>query len=155
MTRYLGWLVAAFAFTIAPLAASGSDWTYWRGPSQTGFSPDTGLPSKVDGNIVWKAPFAGRSTPVVMDNRVYLINYQADKVNVNGKDEDVPATILERVVCLDAKNGKKLWQHAFPVFHTDVVTSRLGWTNMTADPETGYLYAHGSQGLFMCLDTKN
>jgi outer membrane protein assembly factor BamB len=154
MKRHFGWLLVAFTFAIVPLSASGSDWTHWRGPLQTGVSPDKNLPDKVDGNVKWKSPYGGRSTPIVMNDRVYLINYQADKTNVNGKEEDVPETILERVLCLDAKTGKKIWQHTFPVFHTDVVTSRLGWTNLVADPETGYLYAHGTQGLFMCLDSK-
>src|SRR5207247_5773458 len=82
-------------------------------------------------------------------------NYEADKVKVGDNFEDVPETIVERVMCLDAKDGKKIWQHTFPVFHTDIVTSRLGWTNLAADPATGYLYAHGTSGLFMCLDGKN
>jgi outer membrane protein assembly factor BamB len=109
----------------------------------------------VDENVVWRKPHGGRSTPIVMKDRVYLINYQADKVKANGKEEDVPETILERVLCLDAKTGDTIWQHTFPVFHTDVVTSRLGWTNLAADPATGYIYAHGTQGYFMCLDGKD
>ena len=57
-------------------------------------------------------------------------------------------------MCLDVESGKKVWEHTFPVFHTDIVTSRLGWTNIAADPPTGNIYAHGTQGLFMCLDGK-
>ncbi len=91
----------------------------------------------------------------MLNGRVYLINYEADKVKVGNKLEDVPATIRERVMCLDAKTGKPIWQHTFPLFHADVVTSRLGWTTLTADPATGYIYAHGTQGLFMCLDGKD
>jgi outer membrane protein assembly factor BamB len=152
MTRHFGWLIVAFSLAVTPLTSTASDWTQWRGPWQTGVSPDTKLPDKVDGNVIWRKPFGGRSTPIVMNNRVYLINYQADKLKVGDKEEDIPETILERVMCLDAKTGDKIWQHTFPVFHTDVVTSRLGWTNLAADPTTGYVYAHGTQGLFMCLD---
>ncbi|MBI3822007.1 MAG: PQQ-binding-like beta-propeller repeat protein, partial [Planctomycetes bacterium] len=69
--------------------------------------------------------------------------------------EDVHETIQERVMCLNADTGAKVWQHTFPVFQTDIVTSRLGWTNLAADPATGNIYAHGTQGTFLCLDGKS
>src|SRR5207244_1282374 len=121
-----------FSFFLFPFSLSASDWTHWRGPWQTGVSPDTNLPDKVDGNVIWRAPFGSRSTPIVFNERVYLINYEAEKVKVGEKEEDVPETIRERVMCLDAKTGKKIWQHTFPLFHADIVTSRLGWTNLAA-----------------------
>jgi outer membrane protein assembly factor BamB len=155
MTRHFGWLLVAFSLALIPLTGSASDWTHWRGPSQTGVSPDKNLPDKIADNVIWRAPFGSRSTPLVMGDRVYIINYTAEKTKVGDRIEDVQETIQERVMCLDAKSGKKLWQHTFPVFHTDIVTSRLGWTNLAADPSTGYIYAHGTQGLFICLDGKD
>ena len=58
----------------------------------------------------------------------------------------------ERIVCMDAKTGKVLWEQQFNVFHTDIVTSRLGWAPLTADPETKKIYAHTSGGFLVCLD---
>ena len=55
-------------------------------------------------------------------------------------------------MCFDAKDGKVLWEHKFNVFLTDIVSDRLGWTNLAGDPETGNIYAHGTQGLFFCFD---
>lgn len=153
MTRKLAWLMWCIA--VLPLTASASDWSHWRGPWQTGASPEKNLPDKFAGNVLWKAPFGSRSTPLVLGDRLFIINYDSDKVMAGGKEEDVAETIQERVMCLDAHSGKKLWQHTFPVFQTDIVTSRLGWTNLAADPVTGYIYAHGTQGLFMCLDGKD
>jgi outer membrane protein assembly factor BamB len=147
-------MIAFFVVAVLPLAGFASDWSHWRGPWQTGVSPDTGLPGNVADNVLWRAPYGGRSTPLVLGDRLYMINYQADQLKVGNKVEDVPESILERVLCLDANTGKKIWQHTFPIFHTDVVTSRLGWTNLAADPVTGYIYAHGTQGLFICLDGK-
>jgi outer membrane protein assembly factor BamB len=149
MMRRFTWALLLSA--ICSLSASASDWPNWRGPQQTGFSPDTGLPAKIEANILWKKAYGSRSTPLVLGDRLYLLNYDADK---NKDGSDVHETIMERVLCLDANTGKKIWQHTFPVFHTDIVTSRLGWTNLAADPATGYIYAHGTQGLFMCLDGK-
>ena len=148
--------VAAFFLCLA-FPASASDWANWRGPFQNGVSPDKNLPDKfsIRGNVIWRAPYGSRSTPLVLNGHVYFINYDADKVKVGGKEEDVAETIQERVMCLDAKTGNKIWQQTFPVFHTDIVTSRLGWTNLAADPATGFIYAHGTQGLFFCLDGKD
>ena len=147
--------IVLIAFAFVTFTASASDWTHWRGPWQTGVSPDKGLPDKVEGNVIWRAPFGCRSTPLVFNDRVYVINYDAATVKVGGKEEEAPESIRERVMCLDAKTGKKIWQHTFPIFHTDIVTARLGWTNLAADPATGYIYAHGTQGFFLCLDGKD
>src|SRR2546430_7506072 len=53
--------------------------SHWRGPWQTGVSPEKNLPDKVQGNIIWRAPFGCISAPLVLNERVYLINYDADK----------------------------------------------------------------------------
>ena len=53
-------------FVVAP--SVGSDWAEWRGPARDGISHETGLPSKWSPtglNLSWKAPYGGRSGPVV------------------------------------------------------------------------------------------
>lgn len=147
--------------------SAAADWYHWRGPQQTGVSPEKDLPDSwsadpnaANSNLVWKAPYGCRSTLLVMNGRVYIINYAIEKkkelILVKGKNEEVlkdnPETIQERVMCLDADTGKVLWEHKFNVFHTDIVTVRLGWTNLAGDPKTGNIYAHGTQGLFFCFD---
>jgi outer membrane protein assembly factor BamB len=145
--RILALLLVALGTTSLP----ASEWYHWRGPWQTGVSPEKDLPAKwspdpsePDSNLVWKAPYGCRSTPLVMNGRVYLINYTSEK--------DQPETIQERVLCLDADTGKKVWEHNFNVWHTDIVTVRLGWTNLAGDPATGNVYAHGTQGLLFAFD---
>ncbi len=152
-------MLACVAFAISEPFAGAADWYNWRGPWQTGVSPETNLPAKwspdpkaEDSNLIWSAPYGCRSTPLVLGGRVYMINYTAEKVKTPEGEKDRPETIEERVMCLDADTGKVLWQHTFPVFHTDIVTVRLGWTNLAADPKTGYVYAHGTQGLLFCFD---
>jgi outer membrane protein assembly factor BamB len=123
----------------------GGDWLHWRGPEQNGVARDTGLPaewSPTGKNLIWRAPYGGRSTPVVLGDRVYIIN---------GADPNT-VTEQERVMCFNAKTGEKLWEYRFNIFHTDIVTNRVGWANLAGDAETGYVYAHGIQGLFLCLD---
>ena len=63
--------IAAAMATVAP--AWSGDWTYWRGARQNGTSTETGLVStwSPEGeNLIWKAEFIGRSTPVVVDGMV-------------------------------------------------------------------------------------
>lgn len=148
-------LLLVAIFTTA--SAHAGDWTNWRGPFQTGVSPETGLPSTFDPNtgenIVWKRDVGSRSTPLVMKGRVFVFNYTAEKEKAaGGAIKDKGATIQERMMCLDAETGKTIWEYAFPLFHTDIVTVRLGWTNPVADPATGYVYVHGTQGFLLCLD---
>jgi outer membrane protein assembly factor BamB len=129
------------------VSSPAGDWTHWRGPQQNGYSPETGLPASwsPDGeNLAWKAPYGGRTTPIVMNGRVYLINDAKDPAN--------PLTEQERVMCFDADTGNKLWEHRFNVFLTGIVSDRVGWTNICGDPETGNVYAHGVQGLLFCFD---
>jgi outer membrane protein assembly factor BamB len=136
----LAWLSAA-------LPARAADWLHWRGPEQTGVSRDTGLPETWspakpgENNLIWKQPYGGRSTPVVSRGRVYIINSAGEGIREQ-----------ERVMCFDAKTGTVLWEYRFNVFLTDIVTNRVGWANLAADPETGNVYAHGTSGLFFCFD---
>ena len=120
--------------------ATCADWASWRGPACTGVSFETNLPSSAN-EILWRAPYGGRSTPVIVDGRVFAINLAGEGV-----------TEQERVLALDLETGKRLWEHRFNVFHTDIPNSRVGWANVVADPETGYVYAHGVQGMFFCFD---
>ncbi len=142
-------IIVTFSFFLFPFSfASGADWLHWRGPLQTGFAPDKDLPAKwsldpsaADSNLFWKAPYGGRSSPLVMNGRVYFMNSVGEGLNEQ-----------ERVLCLDADNGKLIWEHRFNVFFTDIVSARLGWAAMAGDPETGYVYGHGVQGLLLCFD---
>src|SRR5262249_25824011 len=85
------------------------DWWHWRGPTANGVSPETGLPEKFsldatapNSNLIWRAPYGCRSTPLVMNGRVYLINNAGEGVNEQ-----------ERVLCLDADKGTLIWEHKF------------------------------------------
>ena len=136
----------ASLFTLCS-TAEGGDWIHWRGPEQNGVSRETGLPDSFDpklgpkGNVVWQAPFGGRSAPLVMDGKLYLIQGTGAGI-----------TEGEQVVCLDEKTGKLLWTFRVNVFHTDIVSSRLGWTTLTADPASKNVYAHTTAGLILCLN---
>ena len=127
-----------------PMCAIAGDWPTWRGPNQDGTSAETGLIStwSVEGeNLLWQADFIGRSTPIVLNDRVYVIGRV-------GSD----TTEQERIACFDAETGELIWNYQFNVFHTTISFNRVGWTSPVGDSETGNIYVHGVQGLFFCFD---
>jgi outer membrane protein assembly factor BamB len=135
-------LALAWAVLASPISAG--DWPSWRGPEENGVSRETGLPSTwspTGENLIWKAPYGGRSAPVVLGGRVYVINLAGEG-----------PTREERIMCLDAERGRVLWEHRFGVFLSDIPATRVGWASPVADPETGNVYAHGVQNTFLCLD---
>ncbi|HCP84769.1 MAG TPA: hypothetical protein DIT88_10245, partial [Planctomycetaceae bacterium] len=127
------------------------DWTYWRGPFSNGTSSEVGLIDDFDpnggegSNVSWKRDdLGGRSTPIVMNGRLYMVV------------RDKPGTEQERekVVCLDAATGEDIWENVFNVYLSDVPDTRVGWSSVVGDPETGNLYALGVCGVFQCLDAE-
>ena len=125
------------------------DWAFWRGPSYNGTSVETGLIDDWDprggegSNVAWRREdLGGRSTPIVMNGKIYLLTRAEPETSREG----------ERVVCLDAVTGKTVWENRFNVFLSDVPDTRVGWSSVCGDPETGYVYALGVCGYFQCLD---
>ena len=126
---------------LANSPVGAEEWPYWRGPRSNNVSEETGLPSRWTRggeNMLWRADWAGRSTPAVFDGRV-CASGRADRR-------------FEVVGCWNAGDGKKLWERRFPVYNTTIPFSRVGWASVTADPETGYLYAQNGDGHLLCLD---
>ncbi len=69
-----------------------ADWTHWRGPEQTGVSREHDLPDQwfpnpkaENNNLIWKQPYGGRSTPIIMNGRVYFMT--TDEMYCIGKKE--------------------------------------------------------------------
>src|SRR3984885_13295909 len=128
---------------LAQQIGSVGDWPDWRGPDRDGITREKGLPEKwsLDGqNVAWKAPYGGRSTPVVLGDHLYL-------ENTSSKGE----TEQERVLCFNADTGKLLWEYKFNLFQSDVPAHRVGWASPAADPETGNVYVFGVNNLLTAL----
>jgi outer membrane protein assembly factor BamB len=130
-------VLATLVATQSPAAVTG--WLSWRGPDQTGMSRETGLPDKVDPkNPLWRADFPGQSTPVIANGKLYMMGYLGEAV-----DPD----LQEGVACFDAETGKKLWQHLYNDFISDTIYLRYATSTPVIDPETGNVYAQGTQGI--------
>ncbi len=136
-------------FAAPAQAADSLDWPHWRGPRYDGVSTETGLIDDWDSeggpgsNVLWSSEeLAGRSSPIVMNGRVYTIVRNEPGTTKEG----------EKVVCADAVTGKILWENRFGVYLSDVPDTRVGWSSCTGDPATGHIYSLGVCGIFQCLD---
>jgi len=122
------------------------DWPHWRGPEMNGISRETGLVDhwSPDGeNLLWKnSDVAGRSTPIVLRGKLYLLTRNHPGTTKEG----------EKVVCLDAATGKQIWENAFNVYLSDVPDTRVGWSSVVGDPQTGNVFALGVCGYFQGMD---
>ena len=134
---------------VPPRPVDPLDWPGWRGPEQNGISRETGLIDRwdpdggADGNVLWKnTELAGISSPIVLGGKLYTIV----------RDQPDTKREMEKVVCVDAATGKKLWENKFYVYLSDVPAERVGWSSCVADPTTGRIYALGVCGYFQCID---
>ncbi len=150
MARKFSFPATALFVLVAPallsLPANAAGWASWRGVQADGVSPDAGLPetwSPEGENLLWKAPYGGRSTPIVLDKRVCLIRLAE------------PETVerwQEQIVCLDADTGAVVWEHRYNVFQTDIPHHRVGWASLVGDPASGNVFAHGVEGMVIAFD---
>ena len=125
--------------------AGANGWLNWRGPHQNGVSDETGLPAdlEVDGakkNLIWTRDIPGRGHAVIANGRVYAWGYRGD-----GPD------LQEVLQCLDEKDGKVLWEHAYNDYLSDTVYSRYTVGAATVDGETGNIYLMTTNGGVKCF----
>jgi outer membrane protein assembly factor BamB len=143
-------VVLAAGFVTSFLRAG--DWPEFRGPTGQGQYQGGVLPVTWDGkkHIVWKQeiPGAGWSSPIVCAGKIYLTT--ALPISERGaNDQSLQA------LCLDAKNGKNLWQKE--VFRQDgtkapPIHGKNSHASATPLIAGAKLYVHfGHQGT-ACLD---
>jgi outer membrane protein assembly factor BamB len=135
--------ISACMFSAVVMAG---DWPDWRGPNEdrhydgpplvTSFDPESGE------NIVWRHDEGGISSPVIMGGRLYTLVRHAPETPEEA----------EKVICLDARTGKKLWENIFNVYLSDVPAERVGWSAVVADPASSTVFAHGVCGVFTAID---
>src|SRR5262249_45411184 len=101
-TRFSVGFITVAGFFLCVINSTAGDWTQFRGPGGAGVSDETGIPTtwSEKENIRWKADLPGRglSNPVIAGGRVYV-------TACSGHEQQ-----RLHVLCLDVRNGKKLWE---------------------------------------------
>lgn len=132
-----------FAATLALTGITqANDWTNWRGPLQNGVSLEHYTEAgKLADKPAWTYDVHSRGTPVIFEGKVILWGYK-------GETSD----LVELITCLDAKTGKKLWEHEIQDYLSDSIYNRYSIGAPTVDPETKRIYLVSNAGLFYCWE---
>ncbi len=151
-------------------AAAVENWPQWRGPGGQGVSADAGVPTEwaPDKNVLWKAelPGTGMSSPIVWGDRIYLTavlegdvvpgqravkhrqGQEVDWIHPDSVAADKKHTF--KVVALDAKSGKILWDRtAYDGTVFDARHRRSSFAGPTPVTDGSMVYAYfGPEGLY-------
>jgi outer membrane protein assembly factor BamB len=148
----LGLACAAVALWVSSAAAD--DWPQWLGPRRDAVWGEKGLATAFpkDGpKVVWRVAIGeGYAGPAVVKGRVYITDRkkkEADPKNPPAKGT-LPGT--ERVVCLNAADGKEVWAHSYDCPYANVSYPSGPRTTPVIDGDR--LYTLGTMGDLLCLD---
>lgn len=145
---------AALLLALVSLApALGDDWPQWMGPQRDNVWRETGVIDafpKGGAKVIWRVPVAGGyAGPAVAAGRVYVADFVRKGDLPEGNFERNGFEGTERVLCLDAKSGKELWKHEYPVRYT---VSYPAGPRCTPLIHEGKAYTLGAEGHLFCLD---
>ena len=126
----------------------GADWPHWRGPNRNDTTPEASGwragRSWVEAKIWRRSVGLGSTSPVIADNRVYVMGWQ------NGRDH---------VLCLDAGAGRTVWEVTYPCprYGRFSIGDKGYYAGPSAtpefDPATGLLATLSIDGDLVCWDT--
>jgi outer membrane protein assembly factor BamB len=126
-----------------------ADWPQWRGPNRDGTWTETGIVSSFPSKGLipkWEVPVGfGYSTPVVSSGKLYLSDLVAEKRIVH-----------ERVLCFNARSGKRVWITQHDTSAPDWVFSPAQMRGPGSTPiiHNGRVYALSMFFGLECLDAR-
>ncbi len=127
------WLLCAVAYP--------SDWPQWRGPNRDGvWSEDSIVTELPTGQLPvrWRTEIGpGYSGPTVAAGRVFVMDRQTA-----GRE-------TERVLCLDAATGKRVWCHEYPCAYEKVQYTAGPRASVTIAQDLAF--SLGTMGHLFCL----
>src|SRR5437868_3669209 len=119
---------------------ASADWPQWRGANRDAKATDFKAPAEWPKELkpAWKAPVGdGVSTPALVGDRIYVFSRENDN---------------EVTRCLDAKDGKEIWQDKYPA--PPVQGPDAGYSGPRSSPAVsdGKVVTLGVHGTVSCLD---
>jgi outer membrane protein assembly factor BamB len=129
-----------FIFTVSP----SQEWPDWRGVNRDGEWKETGIVKQFTGKTIplkWSVPCGpGYSGPTVSGGRVYLT------------DREEKPEPKERVLCVDANNGKVIWTHSYASQYGNV--SYPNGPRASVVISEGKAYSLGTMGHLYCFNAQ-
>jgi len=139
---------------ILSTSVMAEDWPQWMGTNRDGRWNETGTIDAfpADGaKILWRKPLSGGyAGPAVVNGKVNVFDYVREDGKL-GNNPGVRAKFNgeERLQCLDAKTGEKVWEYKYPCPYALSYASGPRCTPTVID---GMVYALGAEGNLTCLD---
>jgi outer membrane protein assembly factor BamB len=135
-----------FVTRSANVTASTSDWPQWRGPERDGTSQERGLLKQWPAGgpkLLWQVNDIGDgySTPAVVGKRIYLMS------NRGMENEFVQA--------LSTQDGKPIWTTRVGNVGNPDQNPPYPKARSTPTVDGNFIYALGSDGDLVCLETKS
>jgi len=152
--RHTGSLFSLWICGLLVSLAGAEDWPQWMGPERDGTYRESGVVTSIGESglpIKWRAKVeGGYSGPAVAGNRVYLTDYRV----VSGTPVSDPMARpeldgFERILCLDATTGDKIWQHEYR--RTYSISYPAG-PRATPTVDNGQVFSLGAEGDLIALD---
>jgi outer membrane protein assembly factor BamB len=149
-------LSAACCLLLAAVSlARADDWPQWLGPQRDSVWRESGiLKSFPNGGppIRWRTPVGpGFSGPSIANGKVYITDRQLPAGVVTGGNpfERTNSPGIERVLCLDEKDGHVLWKHQYECVYT---VSYPAGPRVAPLIDGGKVYSLGAEGNLFCLN---
>jgi outer membrane protein assembly factor BamB len=137
-------LILVFPGVFLFISSASQDWPDWRGSNRDGKWKETGIVKifKTDKiPLKWSIPCgAGYSGPTVSGGKVYLTDL-IEKPEAS-----------ERVLCVDANNGKVIWTYSYACQYGNV--SYPDGPRASVVISDGKAYSLGTMGHFFCFDSQ-
>jgi outer membrane protein assembly factor BamB len=127
------------------LPARGADWPQWRGPGRDSVWREQGLPDRFPADGLskrWRQPIGGGYAGIaVAAGRVYTMDRQTEPREV------------ERVLCFNARTGKRIWIQEYPVSYGKMQYGNGPRSTPTVDASR--VFTFGAVGHLSCFDAQS
>src|SRR5690348_8936887 len=141
------------------LSAAADDWPQWMGPRRDDVWREEGILEQFPAKgppVLWRVPIGGSfSGPAVARDRLFVLDRPAALTNTDALAAagTAPKPVREeRVLCLDARNGKALWKHAYP---SDYNIGYPEGPRTTPTVSQDRVFTLGAMGDLLCLRVDN
>ena len=140
-------------FLTLGIACHAEDWPGWMGKNRDSVVSETGylktIPEK-GLKTVWRVPIqGGYAGPAVAGGRVFVTDYvvkSGTNTNNPGGRDKLEGT--ERILCLEEKSGKLLWEHKYErPYNISYATG----PRATPTIDNNFVYSLGAEGDLICL----
>jgi outer membrane protein assembly factor BamB len=154
----LGLILVAILLGWVAERAAADDWPQWMGPQRDGVWRETGVLDKLPAggpSVLWRTNVQrGYCGPAVVGDRLYLVDRQQGQAPERKPGERTLPVIPgnERVLCLDAKTGARIWEHAYECAYRISYPAGPRAMPLVAG---GRVFTLGAMGDLLCLDARD